>query len=61
LEFVVNLLRKNGRERAFAAVLANPPHTTRQIMEPETYLSGEKIEPMRVPAFGRDFKNYQKF
>jgi len=47
--------------RAFAAVLANPPHTTRQIMQPETYLSGEKIEAMRVPEFKRDFKDYLKF
>jgi hypothetical protein len=30
-------------------------------MEPETYLSGEKIEPMFVPDFKRDFKDYQKF
>jgi hypothetical protein len=61
LEFVVKLLRKNGREKAFADVLRNPPHTTRQIMQPETYLSGERIEPMRVPEFARDFKAYQKF
>ncbi|HLW86819.1 MAG TPA: hypothetical protein VKR60_16495 [Candidatus Sulfotelmatobacter sp.] len=61
LEFEVKLLQKGGREKAFAGVLANPPHTTRQIMEPETYLSGEKIAPMAVPNFKRDFKNYQKF
>src|SRR5579863_5097733 len=61
LEFEVKLLQKGGREKAFAGVLANPPHTTRQIMQPETYLSGEKIEPMRVPEFKRDFKNYQRF
>ena len=61
LEFEIKLLRKGGREKAFAGVLANPPHTTRQIMEPETYLSGEKIEPMRVPNFKQDFKNYKKF
>jgi hypothetical protein len=61
LEFVVKLLQKGGKEKAFAAVLANPPHTTRQIMEPETYLSGEKIDPMRVPDFAHDFKQYTKF
>jgi hypothetical protein len=61
MEFVVKLMQKGGKEKAFAEVLRNPPHTTRQIMEPETYLSGEKIEPMRVPEFSRDFKNYQKF
>jgi hypothetical protein len=61
MNFVVKLMEKGGKEKAFAGVLANPPHTTRQIMQPETYLSGEKIEPMSVPEFSRDFKNYQKF
>jgi hypothetical protein len=42
-------------------VLENPPHTTRQIMQPGTYLAGEKIEPMPVPEFKRDFKDYVKF
>ena len=61
MEFVVKLMQKGGKEKAFAGVLQNPPHTTRQIMQPETYLSGEKIEPMRVPDFKHDFKEYQKF
>ncbi len=61
MEFVIKLMQKGGKEKAFAAVLQNPPHTTRQIMEPETYLSGEKIEPMRVPDFKHDFKDYEKF
>ncbi len=61
MRFVIKLMEKGGREKAFAAVLANPPHTTRQIMQPETYLSGEKIAPMRVPEFKRDFKDYVKF
>ena len=61
MKFVIKLMEKGGKEKAFAEVLANPPHTTRQIMEPATYLSGEKIEPMRVPEFKRDFKDYVKF
>jgi hypothetical protein len=61
MQFVVALMQKGGKEKAFAAVLQNPPHTTRQIMEPQTYLSGEKIEPMRIPDFKHDFKNYEKF
>ena len=61
MRFVIKLMEKGGRERAFAGVLANPPHTTRQIMQPETYLSGERIAPMRVPEFKRDFKDYLKF
>jgi len=61
MEFVIKVFQQGGKEKAFAAMLQNPPHTTRQIMQPETYLSGEKIEPMRVPDFKHDFKDYQKF
>ncbi len=61
MKFVIKLMEKGGKEKAFAGVLADPPHTTRQIMQPETYLSGEQIEPMRVPEFKRDFKDYAKF
>src|SRR5215469_12599173 len=61
MDFVIKLLQQGGKHKAFGAVLQNPPHTTRQIMQPETYLSGEKLEPMRVPDFKRDFKDYQKF
>ncbi len=59
--FVIKLMQEGGKEKAFAAVLHNPPHTTRQIMQPETYLSGEQIQPMRVPDFKQDFKDYKKF
>src|ERR1700751_1714314 len=34
MDFVIKLLRKGGKEQAFAAVLKNPPHSTRQIMQP---------------------------
>jgi len=61
MEFVIQVLQKGGKNKAFAGMLANPPHTTRQIMEPNTYLSGEKLDPMPVPDFKRDFKDYQKF
>jgi hypothetical protein len=61
LKFIVKLMQSGGKEKAFAGVLANPPHTTRQIMQPETYLAEEKIEPMPVPEFKRDFKDYVKF
>jgi hypothetical protein len=61
LKFVVKLMETGGKEKAFAAVLKNPPHTTRQIMQPETYLAGEKIEPIAVPDFVHDFKDYERF
>jgi len=61
LDFETELLRAGGKEKAFAAAFENPPRTTRQIMEPKTYLSGERLEPMRMPDFQRDFKNYERF
>jgi hypothetical protein len=61
LKFVVKLIQTGGKQKAFADVLANPPHTTRQIMQPQTYISGEQIEPMGVPDFKKDFKDYLKF
>jgi len=61
MDFVIKLLQQGGKEKAFADVLHNPPHTTRQIMQPETYLSGEQIQPMHVPDFKHDFKDYKKF
>ncbi|HEY1659263.1 MAG TPA: hypothetical protein VGG14_13005 [Candidatus Sulfotelmatobacter sp.] len=61
LKFEVKLLQQGGKEKAFADALANPPHTTRQIMQPETYISGEQIPPMPVVKLKRDFKDYVKF
>jgi len=61
LDFETELLRARGKEKAFAATLENPPRTTRQIMEPKVYLSGESLEPTRLPDFQRDFKNYERF
>jgi len=61
LEFIAELLKRGGKDKAFAGAFREPPHTTRQIMEPNTYLSGERLEPMRLPDFNQDFKNYNRF
>src|SRR5450631_3392632 len=61
LDFEVALLRNGGKAKAYAGAFTNPPHTSRQIMEPQTYLSGEHIDPMPLPDFKQDFKNYDKF
>jgi hypothetical protein len=61
MSFILELMQKGGKEQAFAKLLHDPPHTTRQIMQPETYLSGEKLPQMFVPDFKRDFKDYEKF
>ena len=49
-EFVVKLMQKGGKEKAFAGVLQNPPHTTRQIMQPETYFRAKKSSPCSCPT-----------
>ncbi len=61
LDFVTAVLQAGGREKAFAGLLANPPRTSREIMEPSTYLAGEKLAPMTLADFGKDFPDYQIF
>jgi hypothetical protein len=60
VEFEAELLR-SGKEKAFAATFQNPPRTTREIMEPQTYLSGERIAPLPLPDFKHIFKDYDRF
>ena len=61
LDFEAELLRSGGKQKAFAAVFTNPPRTTREIMEPKTYLSGEHLEPVPLPDFKKDFQKYERF
>ena len=61
IDFIAEMLTKGGKEKAFAALFQNPPRTTRQIMEPQTYLAEERIEPMPLPDFRQAFKNYDRF
>src|SRR5437667_4557111 len=60
VEFEAELLRA-GKEKAFAATFENPPRTTREIMEPKTYLSGEHVAPLQLPDFKHIFKDYDRF
>ncbi len=60
--FERELLFNGGRRRAFEDVLKAPPLTSRQIMEPKTYLAGERIPPMRIPAMKPLLGNgYERF
>ena len=61
IDFIAEMLTKGGKEKAFAALFENPPRTTRQIMEPQAYLTGERLEPMPLPDFRQVFKNYDRF
>ena len=58
LGFIGEVEAKRGKEGA-NKLFKNPPVTTRQIMEPQTYLSGEKLPAMPVPNFKRLLKDYQ--
>src|SRR5947208_3870748 len=61
VEFEAELLRAQGKDKAFAATVANPPQTSREIMEPETYISGEHLPPLPLPDFKHILKNYDRF
>src|SRR5207248_11252789 len=61
IDFITELLAKSGKEKAFAGLFENPPKSTRQIMEPKTYISGERLDPMPLPDFKETFKNYDRF
>jgi len=43
LDFERELLASGGQQAAFAGVLRNPPVNTRQIMQPDAYISGERL------------------
>src|SRR5437868_10341804 len=49
LTFLQQIMFKKGRDAAFAGTMGDPPTTTREIMQPETYLAGEKIAALQVP------------
>jgi hypothetical protein len=61
VEFEAELLRRQGKEKAFDAPFQNPPRTSREIMEPDTYLGGEHLAPLPMPDFKKIFPGYERF
>ena len=61
LDFTVALLEAGGKALAYAGAFKDPPKTTREIMEPETYLAHETLPPMKMIDMERDFKGYDAF
>jgi hypothetical protein len=61
LDFTLALQKAGGKELAYAGAFKNPPKTTREIMEPQTYLTHEKLEPMKLIDMEKDFKSYDPF
>ncbi len=48
-EFVRYVLQHKGKDAAFGGALEKPPVSTRQVMEPDTYLKAETVEPLKIP------------
>ncbi len=61
LDFTAALLQAGGKELAYAGAFKDPPKTTREIMEPKTYLAHEKLEPLKLIDMEKDFQGYDPF
>ena len=61
MDFTLALEKAGGRELSFAGAFRDPPKTTREIMEPDTYLAHEKVEPVKRLDFKKDFEKYDTF
>ncbi len=61
MDFTLALEKAGGKKLGFEGAFNNPPTTTREIMEPDTYLGHEKIEPLKRIDFKRDFDRYDTF
>jgi len=61
MDFTLALERAGGKKLAFEGAFNNPPTTTREIMEPDTYLGHEKLDPLKRIDFKKDFEKYDTF
>jgi hypothetical protein len=61
MDFTLALEKAGGKELGFAAAFKDPPKTTREIMEPETYLTHEKLGPVKRIDFKKDLAGYDAF
>ena len=48
-DFVRAVLSKKGKDAAYGGMLENPPVDTRQVMQPETYLSNQAVPALIIP------------
>src|ERR1700683_4259111 len=49
LIFEGELLHQGGKKMAFVGAFARPPQNTHEVLQPETYIHGEKLPPVRIP------------
>src|SRR5262249_28224775 len=48
LIFEGEVLHKSGKKAAFAGMFAHPPRNSQEVLEPDAYLNGEKLMPVRI-------------
>jgi hypothetical protein len=62
LDFVREVLAKQGETAAFAGMLEHPPIDTLQVMEPANYLAGSAVVPPTIPDLDKliapDYERY---
>jgi hypothetical protein len=61
VDFITAILVAKGKEAAFQTVFKNPPTSSREIMEPKSYLASEKIPPLNLPDLATLTKDYERF
>jgi hypothetical protein len=49
LIFEGELLHRGGKKMAFAGAFVRPPRNSHEVLQPETYIQGEKLAPVRIP------------
>ncbi len=57
LIFEGELLHKGGRNMAFAGAFARPPRSSHEVLQPDTYIRGEKLAPVRIPDMSEVLNN----
>src|SRR5216684_7595161 len=55
--FEGELLHKGGKRMAFAGVFARPPRNSHEVLQPDAYISGVKLPPVRIPDMGQLLSN----
>jgi hypothetical protein len=61
MNFVLEVLRREGPERAFVGLMRDPPRNTRHILLPQTYLTNEKLPELAVPDLQTIMRRYEPF
>jgi hypothetical protein len=49
LIFEGELLQKGGKEMAFAGAFTRPPRNTHEVLQPSSYINGERLPPVAIP------------